>query len=76
MDFTFEALNLHCEKFTLEKIVHPKISADKCIQGVKQFGGGGGGGGGGNFKQPKKIFEILATQKNIPILYLDLKKRP
>ena len=29
-----------------------------------------------NFKHPKKIFEILATQKNIPILYLDLKKRP
>ena len=28
------------------------------------------------FKHPKKIFEILATQKNIPILYLDLKKRP
>ena len=28
-----------------------------------------------NFKHPKKIFEILATQKNIPILYLDLKKR-
>ena len=24
----------------------------------------------------KKIFEILATPKNIPILYLDLKKRP
>ena len=29
-----------------------------------------------NFKHPKKIFEIFATQKNIPILYLDLKKRP
>ena len=29
-----------------------------------------------NFKHPKKIFEILATQKNIPILYLDLKKDP
>ena len=29
-----------------------------------------------NFKHPKKIFEILATPKNIPILYLDLKKRP
>ena len=29
-----------------------------------------------NFKPPKKIFEILATPKNIPILYLDLKKRP
>ena len=29
-----------------------------------------------NFKHPKKIFEILATQKNIPILYIDLKKRP
>ena len=29
-----------------------------------------------NYKHPKKIFEILATQKNIPILYLDLKKRP
>ena len=28
-----------------------------------------------NFKHPKKIFEILATQKNIPILYLDLKKK-
>ena len=27
-----------------------------------------------NFKHPKKIFEILATQKNISILYLDLKK--
>ena len=25
---------------------------------------------------PKKIFEILATPKNIQILYLDLKKRP
>ena len=25
---------------------------------------------------PQKIFEILATPKNIPILYLDLKKRP
>ena len=24
----------------------------------------------------KQIFEILATQKNIPILYLDLKKDP
>ena len=29
-----------------------------------------------NSKHPKKIFEILATQKNIPILYLDLKKDP
>ena len=29
-----------------------------------------------NFKHPRKIFEILAAQKNIPILYLDLKKRP
>ena len=29
-----------------------------------------------NFKHPKKIFEILATPKNIPILYLDLKKDP
>ena len=29
-----------------------------------------------NFKHPKKIFEILATKKNIPNLYLDLKKDP
>ena len=29
-----------------------------------------------NFKHPKKIFEILATKKRSPILYLDLKKRP
>ena len=29
-----------------------------------------------NFKHPKKIFEILATPKNIPNLYLDLKKDP
>ena len=29
-----------------------------------------------NFKHSKKIFDILATQKNIPILYLDLKKDP
>ena len=29
-----------------------------------------------NFKHPKKIFEILATQKNIPILYLAIKKYP
>ena len=29
-----------------------------------------------NFKHPQKIFEILATPKNTPILYLDLKKRP
>ena len=29
-----------------------------------------------NFKHPKKIFEIVATPKNIPILYLDLKKDP
>ena len=29
-----------------------------------------------NFKHPKKIFEILATQKNISILYLDHKKDP
>ena len=28
------------------------------------------------FQAPQKIFEILATPKNIPILYLDLKKRP
>ena len=28
------------------------------------------------FQAPPKIFEILATQKNIPILYLDLKKDP
>ena len=28
-----------------------------------------------NFKHPKKLFEILATQKYIPILYLDLKKK-
>ena len=28
------------------------------------------------FQTPPKIFEILATQKNIPILYLDLKKGP
>ena len=28
------------------------------------------------FQHPKKIFEILANQKNIPILYLDLKKDP
>ena len=27
-----------------------------------------------NFKHPKKIFEILAAQKNFPNLYLDLKK--
>ena len=27
-----------------------------------------------NFKHPQKIFEILATQKYIPILYFDLKK--
>ena len=27
-----------------------------------------------NFKHPKKIFEILATQNNFPILYFDLKK--
>ena len=29
-----------------------------------------------NFKHPKKLFEILATQNISPILYLDLKKRP
>ena len=29
-----------------------------------------------NFKHTKKLFEILATQIYIPILYLDLKKRP
>ena len=29
-----------------------------------------------NFKHPKKIFEIFATPKNIPILYIYLKKRP
>ena len=29
-----------------------------------------------NFKHPKKIFEIFTTQKNIPILYIYLKKRP
>ena len=29
-----------------------------------------------NFKHPPKIFEILATQKNFPILYIDLKKDP
>ena len=29
-----------------------------------------------NFKHPKKIFKIVATLKNIPILYLDLKKDP
>ena len=28
-----------------------------------------------NFKHPKKIFEILATPKNIPILYLGLEKK-
>ena len=28
------------------------------------------------FQEPPKIFEILATPKNIPILYLDLKKDP
>ena len=28
------------------------------------------------FKHPKKIFEILATKKNTPILYFDFKKRP
>ena len=28
-----------------------------------------------NFKHPNKIFEILATQKNITIQYLDLKKK-
>ena len=28
-----------------------------------------------NFKHPKEIFEILATPKNIPILYLDFKKK-
>ena len=28
-----------------------------------------------NFKHPKKIFEILATEKISPILYLDLKNR-
>ena len=28
------------------------------------------------FQAPQKIFEILATPKNIPILYLDLKKDP
>ena len=29
-----------------------------------------------NFKHPQKIFEILATQKSISFLYLDLKKVP
>ena len=29
-----------------------------------------------NFKHPKNIFEIFATPKNIPILYLDLEKDP
>ena len=29
-----------------------------------------------NLKHPKKIFEILETQKYIPILYKDLKKSP
>ena len=29
-----------------------------------------------NFKHPKKLFEILATQNISPILYLVLKKRP
>ena len=29
-----------------------------------------------NFKHPQKIFEIIAIPKNIPILYLDLKKDP
>ena len=29
-----------------------------------------------NFKHPNKIFEIFATQKNMPILYIYLKKRP
>ena len=28
------------------------------------------------FQAPQKIFEILATQNNVPILYLDLKKIP
>ena len=28
------------------------------------------------FKHSKNVFEILATQKISPILYLDLKKRP
>ena len=28
-----------------------------------------------NFNHPQKIFGILATPKNIPILYLDLKKK-
>ena len=28
------------------------------------------------FQAPQKILEILATPKSIPILYLDLKKRP
>ena len=28
------------------------------------------------FQAPKKIFEIFATPKNIPILYIYLKKRP
>ena len=28
------------------------------------------------FQAPQKIFGILVTQKNIPILYLDLKKGP
>ena len=28
------------------------------------------------FQAPQKIFEILATPKNIPTLYNDLKKRP
>ena len=28
------------------------------------------------FQTPQKIFEILATPKNIPILYLDIKKDP
>ena len=29
-----------------------------------------------NFKHPKKIFEILATPKNIRIMFLELKKDP
>ena len=28
------------------------------------------------FQAPQKIFEILAAPQNIPILYLDLNKRP
>ena len=81
--------NIEIQNFEPPKMTHPtyawKFQSTPPPGGVRSFFLHIGSGSAStfhpkinirNFKHPQKIFEILATQKLSPILFLDLKKRP